>query len=255
LTSYNGFYAECYDIIYAEKPYQQEASFIDQLLREYSHAPHSSLLDVACGTGRHAFEFEKLGYTVTAIDLSSDLLSQAIKKAPIFGSKVRFEKADMRSFDLRGQKFGVVTCLFDSIGYVHTNTAVTETFRGIHHHLADNGVFVLEYWHAPAMLKSYEPCRVRRWSIPSGNLVRVSESSLDVAKQLCHVAYTLYEFRPDGTYSTHAETQSNRFFLAEEMNLLLTASGFRVIKQLAAYDRSAEISEKTWHVLAVAEKA
>jgi SAM-dependent methyltransferase len=255
LSSYTGLFAEYYDTIYADKPYAKEASFIDQLLREQSACRRTRLLDVACGTGRHAFEFEKLGYGVTAVDYSDDLLSQARQSARARGSAVHFARADMRTLDLGPERFDAATCLFDSIGYVQTNDAVTDTFRGIHRYLSDDGIFVLEYWHAPAMLNHYEPCRVGRWTIPLGSLVRTAESRLDLPKQLCHVAYTLYLLRADGTYSVHSETQSNRFFLPQEMRALLSNGGFKVVKQLAGYDQEAQLSESVWHVLAVAKKA
>ena len=50
---------------------------IDFLLRELSLPAGAAILDVGCGTGRHAIELAGRGYGVTGLDLSSGMLAQA----------------------------------------------------------------------------------------------------------------------------------------------------------------------------------
>ena len=76
MNSYTGLHARVYDEIYAEKPYVDEARFVHEL----AGAPGGKLLDVACGTGRHAVAFADLGYEVTGVDINEELLAAAARR-------------------------------------------------------------------------------------------------------------------------------------------------------------------------------
>ena len=44
---------------------------VDFVLEELSLPPGSRILDVGCGTGRHAVELARRGYQITGVDISS----------------------------------------------------------------------------------------------------------------------------------------------------------------------------------------
>src|ERR1700683_988271 len=112
---YQGRHAELYDLFYSDKPYVAETTFVHKMLQQFSSGPTKRLLDVACGTGSHAIELEKLGYEVTATDISSDMLVCARAKARQLSSRVRFEQHDMRELNLSKATFDATVCLFDAI--------------------------------------------------------------------------------------------------------------------------------------------
>ncbi len=116
MASYIGKHAEYYDIFYQDKPYAEEAAFVHEYLRKYSTGKVHSLLELACGTGRHAFELEKLGYQIVATDYSKDLLAVANTKAVSIGSLVDFRFQDMRSLTLDDEPFDAVYCLLTRSG-------------------------------------------------------------------------------------------------------------------------------------------
>jgi SAM-dependent methyltransferase len=243
VASYQGLHARYYDALYADKPYAEEAAFVHGLLG----APGGRLLDVACGTGRHAAAFAQLGYQVTGVDLNPALIDHGRSNVP----EARFEVADMRDLDL-GERFDAVTCLFDAIGYPLTNDGVIAALRAIARHLEqDRGRDAIEFLHAPAMLAGARPVGVRRVALDGGGtLVRVAETALDPATQTMRVAYELIELRPDGTYERTDEIQGNRFFGIEEMRALLELAGLRADRVVAAYTGDPEISGETFHAMA-----
>lgn len=252
VSSYTGKHAEYYDIFYADKPYAQEAAFVADCLRKYSkHAKR--LLELACGTGRHAFELEKLGYDIVATDYSDDLLAVARRKAQAAKSQVDFRLQDMRRLSLSDAPFDAAYCLFDSIGYVQTNAALRQVLDGVHAHLQPGGLFVFEFWHAAAMLRSFEPMRERRWNTAAGELVRRSTTHLDVANQLAIVAYDIKEMN-NGNSIKLQETQTNRYFLVQEMSALLENCQLEPLEFLPAYEKDKTIDENTWHILAIARR-
>jgi SAM-dependent methyltransferase len=68
------------------------------------------ILDVGCGTGRHAIELTQRGYSVTGIDLSASQLKRAAEKAERLGLKIDFQQHDARNLPFR-QEFDAAIML------------------------------------------------------------------------------------------------------------------------------------------------
>jgi len=69
-------YSRYYNLLYRDKDYAGEADYVHELIRKYS-PDAKSLLDLGCGTGRHAFPLAKKGYSVTGVDISEEMLAVA----------------------------------------------------------------------------------------------------------------------------------------------------------------------------------
>ena len=244
-NTFQGLHARNYDLIYAGKPYADEARFVHDLL---GGGP-GRLLDVACGSGRHARELAALGWEVVGVDYSADLLEHARSAG------IEVHEQDMRTLDVPGEPFDAVTCLFDSIGYPQDDDGIVAALAGMRRHLVPGGRLAVEFLHAPALLAGADAVRVRRFALPDGGtLVRISETDLDRASQVMHVSYDVIALRPDGSYEQEQERQSNRFFEVEEMRALMERAGFRAIRFVPAY-ADGEIGADTFHVIALAEAA
>jgi len=84
--------------------------------------------------------------------------------------------------------------------------------------------------------------------------VRISETEFDPARQLAKVTYTIYELPNDGTHTSLRGTQTNRFFLVQEIAGWLSSCGFSPTKWFAGFSPDENITDQTWHVFAVARK-
>jgi SAM-dependent methyltransferase len=254
MSSYLGRHAQLYDLFYSDKPYAEEAAFVAHALAECGVGAGGRVLELAGGTGRHAFELEKRGLRVVSTDYSPDMLACANRSKAARGSQVEFVQQDMRRLDVPGAPFDAVVSLFDSIGYVQTNEAVLQVLTGAHQHLRVGGVVVLEFWHAAAMLRSYDPVRTRRWQTPDGEILRVSETRIDCERQVAHVSYTILEIGRDGSVRQLQETQTNRYFLVQEMAGWLDRAGFEPLRWCSGFDGDRPIDLETWHVVVVARR-
>jgi len=252
MNTYTGLHARHYDLVYRDKPYADEARFVDTLLCDAGVA-RGRLLDVACGTGRHAGQLAALGWDVTGVDLSDELLEQARLSVPA----AHFERHDMRDLDVKGEPFDAVTCLFDSIGYALDDAGVLATLAAAGRHLAPAGALVLEFLHAPAVLRDASALRVRHFALSDqgDELVRISRTRLDEQHEVMEVEFELLELRTDGTYDRWVETQRNRFFSASEMCALLERAGLAVARLVPAYRDRDRIDDETFHVIVVARRA
>src|SRR5579863_6988255 len=96
MPSYIGKHASLYDLFYSDKDYNNESDFIHQLILENRGNESSEILELACGTGNHAFCLEKKGYSILATDNSDAMIDQAITKARERSSSVQFKMMDMR---------------------------------------------------------------------------------------------------------------------------------------------------------------
>jgi ubiquinone/menaquinone biosynthesis C-methylase UbiE len=134
-----------YDDIYTSigKDYAAEADTVRGLIQKYGYPTGSDLLDVACGTGRHAGLLSK-AYRVEGVDLNAEMLKVARKNHP----GIRFTQGDMRNFDL-GRQFDIVTCLFSAIGYMKTKADLRKAIRNMGRHLRPGGVLLIEPWFTP----------------------------------------------------------------------------------------------------------
>lgn len=138
--------AEYYDILYSWKDYGAEAATLRGIIEQYKRAPGAALLDVACGTGKHAQYFAE-NYTVEGLDLDGELLKVARARLP----DVPFYQADMVDFDL-GKQYDAITCLFSAIGYAKSEERLNSTLRTMARHLLPGGVLVVEPWLLPGQL-------------------------------------------------------------------------------------------------------
>ncbi len=83
---------------------------VDFVLEELRLPAGSRILDVGCGTGRHAVELARRGYQVTGVDISSGMLAEAEKAAREADVEVELIHADATRFT-SGKLFDAALCL------------------------------------------------------------------------------------------------------------------------------------------------
>ncbi len=106
-----------------------------------------AVLDVPCGSGRHALELARRGHHVCGVDVSVEAIDFARDAAAAAGLTVDLRVGDMAALDLRdavaGLPFDLVACLGNAFGYLeHDDTR--RFLAGVRSLTAPGGVIVID---------------------------------------------------------------------------------------------------------------
>jgi SAM-dependent methyltransferase len=249
-------YAAYYDLFYEDKLYEDEAAFVARLVHE--QAPHAhSILELGCGTGRHALALARQGFSLTGIDLSPRMIERAkarlVDARLLPGSRVNFGVGDARTTRFN-QTFDAVTSLFHVMSYQVTNEDLTETIRTAASHLAADGVFVFDCWYGPAVLTSRPEVRVKRCENSELRVFRVAEPNMHPDRNVVDVHHTVWiEQKSTGTITRITEVHPMRYLFHPEVEMILASAGMR-LRRTCEWMSGRPLDVSTWSATFVAIK-
>jgi len=180
------FNSPFYHKLYFERDEKEAEAFIRRMVEHLQIPPGSSVLDVACGKGRHCKILASFGFDVTGIDISPASIQYA----------KQFEKDNLHFFvhDMRypfwGNFFDYAFNFFTSFGYFRTRREHDSAIRTIARSLKPGGKFVIDYLNVhysedhlvPAETKQYNGTTydIKRWDdeLYFYKTIKVSDISL-----------------------------------------------------------------------------
>ncbi|HHE32228.1 MAG TPA: class I SAM-dependent methyltransferase [Chlorobaculum parvum] len=232
--------------VYQHRNQQEAARCVQTILSLTGLAatnPPASMLDIACGAGRHAVEFARSGLTVTANDLSAFLLNQARDLAKNEKLQITFSRQDMRKvrFD---RQFELVTQLFSSFGYFETDQEDRDILANVFSLLRPGGWYVLDLLNPDHLKRNFVPRTERR----SGTLQITEERTLSERKVTKRLILT------EENGKSHAFTESVRFFTPDEATGLLESEGFIVERMIGDYEGRAFDAATSPRMMLIARK-
>jgi SAM-dependent methyltransferase len=246
--------ARYYDGFYADKDYAAEVEYVHGLIQQHASGARS-LLDLGCGTGRHATEFAQRGYTILGIDRSPGMLAQAedqkARLSPRLRDRLAFERNDIRALRLQ-RRFDCVVALFHVVSYQTSNEDFVATLTTARTHLPTDGLFVFDCWYGPGVLTDPPAVRVRRLRQGSDRLLRIAEPVLRINENLVDVNYDFVVEGRLGECSEFHEKHTMRYFFAPELSLALEKTGFELLA-LGEWMTHRVPDIRTWSVSVVAK--
>ncbi|MEM7414405.1 MAG: class I SAM-dependent methyltransferase [Gemmatimonadota bacterium] len=211
--------AEFYDLLYsAQKDYTREAELVARLIRGRSPEA-TSVLDVGCGTGAHAFGLQALGFDVDGVDVEPKFVEIAATKCP----RGRFAVGDMRTLDL-DRTYDAVVCLFSAIGYAQTLDGLQRSVTAMARLVSPSGVLLIDPWFSPGELTD-------------GYIATLTASSEDVtvtrmSRTLIRGTTSILEFEyligSGAGIERRSETHELGLFTEDQMRAALRDAGFDV---------------------------
>jgi SAM-dependent methyltransferase len=127
--------APFYHLIYPdwETSMTQQAAALDRIMQECWGAETTTILDVACGIGTQALGLARLGYQVTAADLSRAAVARARREAAARRLDLRCFVADMRHLAVSSrQHYDVVLACDNAVPHLLTDEDILTAFRGLY---------------------------------------------------------------------------------------------------------------------------
>jgi glycine/sarcosine N-methyltransferase len=172
-----------------ERRLAYELPFIERLLVA---SDARRVLDVACGTGRHAISLAERGYEVVGADLSARMIARArenadrlaLDRAPAKG-QVSFVVAGFGELAERvGGQFDALLCLGNSLPHVLTAAALRATLTDLAGVLRPGGLLLVQERNFDAVMANRA-----RWMAPQSHREEGHE----------WLFLRFYDFNPDGT--------------------------------------------------------
>ena len=246
-------YASVYDLIYADKNYLAEADYIATLIRQY--APQTeSLLDLGCGTGRHAVCLAQQNFNVIGLDRSYHNLRWANQRRHQQGSQFRpplFFAGNIADFSISREVDAAVS-LFHVFSYLTETEQLVQALGNIRQHVKTGGLLLFDGWYGPAVINHKPLVRVKSVETDEVSLLRVSDPVWHVDRNAVDVHFkVMLTDKRTSVLTSFCETHSMRYFFQPEMEYYLKMSGFCLL-QAREWMTEAALSEDSWNVLFIA---
>jgi ubiquinone/menaquinone biosynthesis C-methylase UbiE len=147
------FNSPYYHILYKNRDENEAEFFIKNLTLKINLNQGDKVLDIACGKGRHSIIFNKLGFNVNGIDISTESIKQAQNNA---NETLQFYVHDMRKL-FRVNYYNLAVNLFSSFGYFKTEKEHQQAINNMYKSLKPGGFLVIDFLNAYKVINTLVP--------------------------------------------------------------------------------------------------
>lgn len=230
MNQFGDVYSQYYDLLYSDKDYNEEVKYIDKLIQENGNQV-KTILDMGCGTGKHAELLCDKGYSVHGIDLSDEMLKVAEIRRLGKEDKLHFTHSNIQNLNLN-KKYDAVVSLFHVMSYQNSNEDLVKAFKVAKTHLNDKGVFIFDFWYGPAVLTDLPMPKVKRLESENIKVTRIAEPTLNSLKNIVDVNYDVFiEDKQTNKIIEKTELHQMRYFFDTELELICRQIGFKIEKK------------------------
>lgn len=228
-----------YHILYQNRDETEAKTFIENLIEELSIPKGSTVLDLACGKGRHSLTLNELGFQVLGVDLSEN----SIRVANEYANKtLSFAVHDMRRV-IVGKTFTAIFNFFTSFGYFDDEIDNVHVLESVHAMLESNGLFVLDFMNANQVIQTLVPSESKKIDGIQFNIKRKYDGK-HIVKEI--------EFQDQGN-EFHFEERVQALTY-EKFESLLTLTGFKILRTFGDFDLSPYDKLKSSRLIIIAQK-
>ncbi|MEM7590317.1 MAG: class I SAM-dependent methyltransferase [Cyanobacteria bacterium P01_A01_bin.83] len=226
-----------------------ECDFIEQ---EINYDKNTNILDIGCGTGRHAIELATRGYQVTGIDLSESQLARAKEKASAQNLEIDFALHDARKLTYIN-KFDLVIMLCEGgFSLMETDEMNFQILRNASNALKPQGKLIFTTLNG--LFPLFHSVKEFMASKGKEENAKYDNNSFDLM-----TFRDLHTIEIEDDLGNTKELECNeRYYVPSEITWLLTTLNFQVIDifgaKLGAFSRQDKLTTEDYEMLVIAKK-
>ena len=214
------FNTKYYHILYKLRNYEEAERFLKNLITFLNINKNHTILDLACGKGRHSIFLNSLGYDVTGVDLSE----QSIKKASQSSNdRLKFMIHDMR-YPIESN-YDVILNMFTSFGYFDSIDDNFNVLKTIKNSLNKDGIGVIDFMNSNYIINHLVP----------QNNVEIDGIQFDIKRNFKDGIITKIITVTDGDQTTKYEERV-RAFNQQDFFSMISEANLRFVKCFGSYD-------------------
>lgn len=225
--SYTTF-AEVYDLFMDNVPYDRWAAGIDSLLKKYlpktAEAAKPMVLDLGCGTGQITRRLKNLGYDMTGVDSSCDMLDVAREAES--DDSILYICQDMRELDLFGTYQAAVS-VCDCMNYLTDEKDFLRTLKKVNNFLHPGGVFIFDI-NTPYKYEKVLSDNTFAENRDEGSFIW--ENEFDTRTGLNEYDLTLFIRADDGRYEKYFEQHLQRSYTRSQVEHMIAEAGLELVE-------------------------
>jgi len=237
LESYSHL-ARLYDGFMNEVDYIAWAQYVSRLIRRALNMPENAaflrpprLLECGCGTGNITVPLSKLGFDITASDISDEMLAVASEKARSAGLRLSFVRMDMTELTFHRPLDGIIACC-DCVNYLTGEGDAESFFRSAHSLLKPGGALLFDI---SSKYKLENVLGNNAFTESREDAAYFWQNNYDEESRLIEMKlefFTKTNEKQDGEslYKRSAETHIQRAYSEEALAALLEKTGFSRIE-------------------------
>ena len=242
-------YAQKYDKECFTQGTAGECDFIEQ---EIDRNKSLKILDIGCGTGRHAIELTKRGYNVTGIDLSENQIKRAREKAQEARAAIDFQIQDARNLSFEGEFNLAIMLCEGGFSLMETDEMNFEILKNASKALKDKGKFIFTTLNG--LFPLFHSVNEFYKSMQKEGQSQCKECSFDLMTFRDHNTTVI-----EDDSGNKRELKSNeRYYVPSEITWFLKTLGYKKIEifgtKLGAFSREDKLTPENFEMLVVAEK-
>lgn len=243
---YTGF-AELYDELMKDVKYSQWAGFYAQLMNAYG-IRGGKVCECACGTGSLTIPLHRLGFQMTGVDLSQEMLLIASNKARREGVSIPFVNQDMRALRLhRAMDAVLATC--DGVNYLLNDEDVLQFFQAAYKVLRPGGGL---FFDVSTPYKLQNALGNQMIVEDTERITYLWQNNFNERTQIVDMHLCFFVQQQDGSYRRIDEEQKQKAHSAQTLTKLLCQAGF---DRVAVYGNgrmdAPRADEQRWHFAAL----
>ncbi len=233
------FNSPYYHLLYQNRDFKEAEDFLLKLLEALKLPAASSIIDLACGKGRHSIFLNAAGHKVLGLDLSEESI-YADKNYE--NEHLEFRVHDMRD-PIDSEPVDAVFNLFTSFGYFTDAKDDEKVFKAVSDVLKPGGYFVLDFLNREQVISSLVP----------KTILERGEITFHIEKQIAQ-PYVRKEIRFEAEGKDHFFFEQVKLHTQEDIEQLAGKFELEKIFQWGDYDLNPFVKEASPRSITVFRK-